>query len=178
MLPPGHVAAGFLVAKGLLNITKPPLDPYQINNLMWWGVFFGFAPDLDTFIAFALEKSFTVNKQQNNHRKFFSHAPIIWLIIGLMIFFLAHSTYIKCIGLLVWLGSWSHFLLDSIDYGIMWLWPFNKKVYALRNREIVFPLPRESFFLYWITFIKYYVKSKTFYTELAILVVSVLILIK
>ena len=80
-------------------------------------MFFSFAPDLDSFVSFAREKSFIVkNPKKNNHRHFISHAPVLWMLAGMRIYFFSRSPYFKIFGLLVWLGSWSHFLL------IVWIY--------------------------------------------------------
>ena len=99
MLPPGHIAAGFLTAEVLLKFVHPNLTPAEYNQLIWWGMFFSFAPDLDSFVSFAREKAFIIlDPEKNNHRKYLSHAPILWAVAGLLIYFLAPSTYIKYIG--------------------------------------------------------------------------------
>jgi membrane-bound metal-dependent hydrolase YbcI (DUF457 family) len=172
MLPPGHVAGGFFTAAALLKIAKPDLPPEQLHQLLYWGMFFGFAPDLDNFAAFAKIHSWWYKKGVDNtiHRKFYSHIPVLWLIAGLLIYFLAAGTYIKYIGLLLWLGSWSHFILDSIDFGVMWLWPFNKEVWALRNRGIHKDIEAGSFISYWGNFLKVYVTRWTFYIEIVLLI--------
>ena len=172
MLPPGHIAAGFLTAKALLHFAHPGLTQSQQTHLLWWGTFFGFAPDLDNFVAFAKVRALWYKKGVDNtiHRKFYTHLPILWLITGLLIYFCAQSPYYKTFGLLVWLGSWSHFVLDSIDlYGIMWLWPFNKQIWALKNRGIEVKISADNFFTYWLKFLKFYVTTWTFFVELVLL---------
>jgi len=175
MLPPGHLAAGFLTAEALLHITKPDLSSAQINQLLWWGVFFSFAPDLDTFTGFVKERAWFVKNPVNNHRKFVSHAPLLWLLAGLLVYFLAADVYWKNVGLLLWLGSGTHFLLDSIEYGIMWLWPFSNKVFALKNRGRERDIPSSTFFGYWWSHVKLYVNSLTFYCEVIVILTALII---
>lgn len=171
MLPPGHIAGGFLAAEALIKIAKPNLPLAQLHQLLYWGMFFGFAPDLDMFWEFLQEKAFIIKDLKNhNHRKLLSHAPLLWLIAGLLIYFFATNEYIKCVGLLVWLGSWSHFILDSIEYGIMWLWPFSKKIYAFKDPELVLPNTETGFFKYWWTSVKLYTKFISFYLEIVVLI--------
>jgi membrane-bound metal-dependent hydrolase YbcI (DUF457 family) len=178
MLPPGHIAAGFLTAKALLHFTHPNLNASQQTQLLWWGMFFGFAPDLDSFIVFAKEKSFTFrNPEKNNHRRLTSHAPMLWMIVGLGVYFISRSEYFRILGLLLWLCSWSHFILDSIEYGIMWLWPFNKENWALKDRGVGEKIEGKNFFDYWLNFLKFYASSWTFYVEI-VLLISVLFFIK
>ncbi len=180
MLPPGHIAAGFLTAKALLYFTHTGLTQPQQTQLLWWGAFFGFAPDLDNFVAFAKVRAWWYKPGTDStiHRRFYSHLPVLWLVAGLLVYFFAQSPYYKMFGLIVWLGSWSHFLLDSIDlYGIMWLWPFNKEIWAFKNRGVEEKIAGKSFFEYWFNFLKVYVTSWTFYVEL-VLLISVLFFIK
>lgn len=173
MLPPGHVAAGFLVAETILKITKPDLPALQLHQLLYWGMFFSFVPDLDSFISFAKEKSFAVrDPDKNDHRNFISHAPVIWLIGGLSIYFFSGSEYFKILGLLLWLCSWSHFIFDSIEPGIMWLWPFSKKRYYLIPAERI-RISEPTFLGYWIIFLKAYTRRVTFYCEIAVLILGI-----
>ncbi len=176
MLPPGHIAAGFLTAKALLNFVHPALTSQQHNHLLWWGMFFGFAPDIDMFYVFFRQRSMLVSGNEKiSHRKFISHAPILWLIAGLLIYFFSSSAYVKFIGLLLWLGSWSHFLLDSIYYGVMWLWPFSSKIYALKDREVRWTIYERSFFKHNWKFFILYTKKPLFYLEILIIIVAIVI---
>src|SRR5687767_1259299 len=160
MLPPGHIAAGYLAATALLQIAQPDFNPHQINLLVGLGAFFGFAPDLDVFVAFARAKRFTVPDQSHNHRYFWSHSPLPWLIPSLAIYFLAADPFLKYAGLMIWAGSWSHFVLDSGSFGIMWLWPLSKKHFALGQPEydLMGTDGSAKFFSYWIIFLRNWFK--------------------
>lgn len=155
MLPPGHIAAGFLVTTVLLKITQPGFDSQQTNLLLALGAFFGFAPDLDVFVSFARGKSFSVPLMTHNHRFYWSHTPLPWLIVALIFYFGSNDPFIKYMALTMWLGSWSHFALDSIVFGIMWLWPLTSKHFALsKNRNDVMSGQQDKrFFASWITFL-------------------------
>ena len=178
MLPPGHVAAGYLTGYALLKITHSSLTPVQTRHLLYWSMFFGFIPDWDSFVTFAKEKSFTVrNPERNDHRNFWNHAPILWLAAGLLIYFLAQSTFWKYWGLLLWLGSWSHFLMDSWEHGIMWLWPFSAKRFALRDVELI-KIGEPGFFSYWWEFLKIYTGRLTFYIEIIVILAALIIYFK
>ncbi len=176
MLPPGHLAAGLLTAQALLKIVKPEISAAEASHLLWWGVFWSFAPDLDNFWAFFKVKSFYYNKKDNSiHRQFYTHIPLLWFLAGLSIFIFAASPYWKTFGLLVWFGSWTHFLLDSIEYGIMWLWPFNKELWAFKNRGIKVQINSPTFLGFWTTFLKFYVTRLTFYIEILIIISALII---
>lgn len=170
MLPPGHLAGGYLTAQALLKIVKPDLPEAELRQLLYWGLFFSVAPDLDTFVSFAMEKAFFVKDQRHNHRKFLSHAPLLWLFASLLVYCLSSSEFGRVFGLIILTGSFTHFILDSIEYGIMWLWPFSKKVFALKNPERNFDNPYDSFWQYWIYFVKQYSKTLTFFAEILIIV--------
>lgn len=179
MLPPGHVAAGFLTAYAVVKIFNPNLDPSQINQLLALGAFFGFVPDLDNFMAFAKVKSwYYYHKDNSIHRRFYSHIPLLWLIAGSLIYLTSSLLFVKYLGLLVWLASWSHFLLDSIEYGVMWLWPFNFEVWAFKNRGVAVQIDENSFARYWMSFLKLYFKRPTFYFEIIILIIALLVFLR
>lgn len=179
MLPTGHIAAGYLTAYELLQHTHFQFTPQQKNQLLLWGMFFGFAPDIDVFYVFLKTKSLLVSGDTDVvHRKFFWHAPIVWLSAGLLIYFIAPSGYTKFLGLLLWLCSWSHFLLDSIEYGIMWLWPFNHKVYALKNRESRFVITEKNWIKHSWQFLKLYSRRISFYLEMIVILTALIIYFK
>ncbi|HVY67780.1 MAG TPA: metal-dependent hydrolase [Patescibacteria group bacterium] len=175
MLPPGHIAAGYLTGLAFLQAAHPVLSETQTMRLLWWSAFCGFAPDLDMFYYFARNRTWLVageNKARGNHRYYLSHAPALWLAAGLLVYAASGSAFGRALGLLLWLGSWSHFLLDSIDYGIMWLWPFSKTVYSLRRREVLIQNFRTGFVSHTWEFLKGYARTLTFYAEAAILIAA------
>jgi hypothetical protein len=179
MLPTGHAAAGFITAYSFIKIVKPDLDPSQINQLLYLGAFFGFSPDLDEFWFFFKTKGLLVAPadQKINHRYYLSHAPVLWLIVGVIIFVFSSTAFWQSAGLLLWLCSWSHFLADSIEYGIMWLWPFNGKLFAFKDREINITIPERNFFKHSFTYLKLYTTRLSFYLEVLFIVLAILVLL-
>lgn len=174
MLPIGHVAGGYLSGVVLLKILKPELSAVENNNLLLFAIFFGFAPDLDVFWFFFKNKTMLVASSTNetSHRKFIGHAPLLWLVFGLIIFFSTSNLYVKYVGLIFWAGSWSHFLLDSIEYGIMWLWPFSNKIYALKDTAVSKPITEKGFINHTFAFLKFYFTRLTFYLEILIIITA------
>lgn len=79
---------------------------------------------------------------------------------------------------MLWLGSWTHFLLDSIEYGIMWLWPLSSKVYALKDPELVLPIYETRFIPYWWQSVRKYTKFYSFYLEVLIIITALIIYYK
>lgn len=179
MLPFGHLAAGYLITDTILSLVKPNLAPAQINQLTLLGTFFAFAPDLDTFYAFFKEKKFTISKSETNHRDYWTHRPMVWLVIALIVIVLAPNEYWRWVGITVALGSWSHFLLDSIRTGVRWLWPFKKNFYALTDPGANEPNPVKGFFPHWLNMIKMHRQKAplAFYLEIVIVIIALLKLI-
>jgi len=174
MLPPGHIAAGYLVAHTLLSVTHPPLSVTDQNYLTYWGMFFSFAPDLDTFVVFKKIGRFT-SSDEVNHRKFYSHAPILWLVAGVGIFLMAlavHNVFLEYFGVLLWLGSWTHFVLDTIQHGVMWLWPWNNKIFALRSPEIKSNVTEKRFIPYWMKSLRFYATEMTLSLSIEIVIIG------
>lgn len=184
MAPPGHIAAGYLVSETLLRTFHFNISGTQFKELVLWGIFVGFAPDLDFFAAFAKSKSFKIDLSKSNHRKFISHAPILWLVAGLVIYAFAKTDFYRAFGMILWLASWSHFILDS-EWGIMWFWPFSKRLYpfsqsyyqkkidtAIQEERLENKLP---FWRYWFNFaIKYYTASPSGVAEIIIIIISLI----
>lgn len=180
MLPTGHIVAGFIVAHSLLAVTDPQLTPSQTQILLWTGAFFGFVPDLDMFYAFFKTKSFTVPAPKINHRFYLPHRPMIWLAVGVLVSVFASNPFWQLFGLLIWLGTWSHFVLDSLELGVMWLWPLNTKFYALKDPGIRENNETKGFFKSWIRHLTYFYPrqfTNTFILELIILATTLVIYI-
>jgi hypothetical protein len=180
MLPPGHIAAGYLVAKSLITFTHPALSSTQVNSLLLWGMFFGFSPDLDMFWVFFKRRRF-IDKGEN-HRKLLPHAPVLWLIVGVGIFFIGRylqSEYLSYFGLILWLGAWSHFVLDSIHHGVMWLWPFRTDQFRVFH-NLLPDTPVASPFVYWWRVVKLYAihMGPSFYSEIAIIIAALIVYFK
>jgi hypothetical protein len=183
MLPPGHIAAGYLTAYALIKITGYNLTPTQIDQLLLMGAVIGFIPDLDIFTAFAKIRGFRIELDKADHRHYLTHAPILWLAAGLLILFLSVDPFLKTFGLLVWLASWSHFFMDTLQYGIMWFWPFSKRLFAFKDRENVITnsiSKKRGFIRYWLSFVwAYMTKEKlTFAVEIILLLTAAFILFK
>jgi hypothetical protein len=173
MLFPGHAAVGYLATRGVLSFATG-LSPAEVHHLALWGMFWGVIPDIDVLIPFAFLRTAKLRTEMS-HRRIFTHTPIFWLVLSLAAYFIFHDFYFALVMLV---GSWSHFLADSIEYGIMWLWPFSKRQFALRR------IPDKDEYLegstvnfYWQMFKNVYTRNITFWIELVmILKVAVLLL--
>lgn len=178
MLPPGHFAAGYVITSAILKLAHPAIDHSEYQKLLLSGVIFSILPDLDLVIPFLKSKSLKFNGDVN-HRNFVSHAPLLWLFFGLGIYLFAASPFFKYLGLLLWTGSWTHFILDSFEYGIMWLWPFNPKRFAFHFTEDNYSSTEKNTFLfYWKWLREVYSKNITFYLEMLSIAAAIVLLFK
>ncbi|MBL8030518.1 MAG: metal-dependent hydrolase [Candidatus Doudnabacteria bacterium] len=177
MLPPGHIAAGFLTSVALVKLTNSSAEVSNINQFYLWGMFWGFAPDFDNFLAFYRMKSWWYKQGSDGgmHRKFYSHIPVLWLLVGVLAYVLAPSAYWKTMALLMLFGSFSHFLLDSIEFGVKWLWPFSERLYALKNAGVNKEIRAEGFLNFWFSFLLLYKTRPTFFLELLVIASALIV---
>lgn len=174
----GHIAAGYLVSVATVSSFNlgSSLTPSQISGLLIFGTIISVAPDLDLILFFKKNKSVKL-QAGTSHRTYLSHSPLIWLAAALSVYLLGPSPLIKSAGLLIWSCSWTHFVLDYIDYGIMWFWPFSDKKYHLFtpvDERSVFTGDETPAEYYRKFFFRIYSKTWTFYLEIAIMVFWVL----
>ena|SRR3989344_8724673 len=177
MLPTGHIAAGYLLAKSILAINQPSFDPNEQALLGLIGGFSGFAPDLDMFYAFIKERGFHQTGLKFNHREFITHTPIFWLVISTVVALVGRDFFWRYIAVAIFVGSWSHLILDSTFVGIRWLYPFSKKFYALKNPGQAEPNLVKGFFNHWFNLVKmyYHTTPLTFLAEIILVIVAVII---
>lgn len=177
MLPPGHVAGGYLTTRLILNVFALNISLADTQMLLWVGVVSAFAPDLDMFYAFYKQRSFIHPSQKVNHRAYITHTPLFWLSISGMIWFLFGN---GLLALVVFLGGVSHLVLDSLQHGVMWLWPYSKQYYALRDSGIVLNNTETEFFSFWILAVKQYSSRLkfTFFSEIVIIAIALFFLFK
>ena len=132
MVLPGHLAGGYLATKALLFFTHASFTGSQTTALLVIGTLAGELPDID-LIPFYLANRFNF-KNVHGHRTYFTHAPLFWLIVALLVVaggFVFQSIYTEYLGWIILAGTWAHLILDSIEDGVMWLWPFTKRCFAV-----------------------------------------------
>jgi len=178
MILPGHLALGYLVTYGLLKLFHLEFSVADTNFILLFGTIFGAIVDLD-FLSYFLKNRTLKMRNDISHRDQISHAPLLWLIIGLLIFFFADDVFTKVIGLTVWISTWSHFAFDSFEHGIMWRYPFSKKRYNLWGDKPFIARKKEGLIGYYYRFFfHYYPTRKTFWIELLVVVVFLLVWFK
>lgn len=177
MLPSGHVAGGYLVGIAFSELFLKEKNLELQNFFIVATIFFSFAPDLDSFWYFFKNRSFLVSagNDKKNHRQYLSHAPVLWLLISLSFLLIPNSEYLKYLGFAILLGSWSHFILDSLNYGIMWFWPFSYKLYAFKNAGVNnIEVKEQKFFPHTIGFLKQYGQTITFIFEVIVILSAII----
>lgn len=101
-------------------------------NPNWWffvcGVLITVLPDSDFLFHFLKRKGDKDRIDDYKHRDLI-HYPLAYLSLGTLIFYFLFG---KEWALLFFLGSFLHFIHDSvgIGWGIKWLWPFSTQNYA------------------------------------------------
>ncbi len=160
MVFPGHIAAGYLTALGVVTFAGIPLSPNEQTLLLTFGALLGDGPDIDIIFSFFKKKTTDVSALQG-HRDHITHVPLLWLLIGLFVFLFVDSDFGKVLGLLLWLCPWSHFVCDSLfsSVGIGWLKPFYKKEFTLFRRP-------ERSLSSWKELFSYLLGSVLFYLEI------------
>ncbi len=167
------MASGYLAAKVLLKVVPYKLTALQQHRIVEFGMLAAVLPDIDMFYAFAKVRGITFNDGgKTNHRAFVTHAPIIWLIGSAIWFALAPNPYQMTLAIMLLTGTWLHFILDSIDYGIMWLWPFSTKVFSVANNKWEFVSNEKNPLKFWWGFMKAYSTKPTFYVEIALIIIA------
>lgn len=130
MMPYDHAASAYVLVFFLLKVLHPALNPEQLNHLLLWSLFWGVIVDWDMIISYSMLGSLKMSTRIS-HRRFPSHTPLPWLALSLVIYFVANTLYWKIFGLTILTSVIAHLLGDSIEIGIMWLWPFSNKQYSL-----------------------------------------------
>lgn len=178
MVLPGHIAGGFIATNIVLSLINHNLSLSQVQLMYILGSLSGEIPDID-LLLFYFKKN---KKTDSTHREYITHAPLFWLIIAIVISFVGitiGSDPIFISGIVLLAGTWSHFILDSIEYGISWLWPFSKKRLSLVKKEIDnnydYGKKIGSITYYWEYIKREYLKTISFYAEIAVVIIAIFI---
>ena len=185
MVLPGHLSGGYLSTTALLSlISFGSFSANEITTLYIIGTIAGEIPDIDLFI-FYFEKKKNNNSTRSTHREYFTHMPLFWIILSLIISFLGSlfsSPFTIVTGFVILFGTMSHFILDSIDYGIAWLRPFSQKRFSIFPMELIKKHSSHeivgSVTYYWNYLKSTYLKQATSYVEILITVVALYFLLK
>lgn len=100
------------------------------------------APDFDMVWFYLMDNSI-------HHHRFWPHIPAIWLMIAVIALPLTALVARRwLVPLVVFLSAiFMHLLLDTVNGGIMWAWPFSDHLYTL----IAVPATRSHWILSFLT---------------------------
>ena len=185
MVFPGHIGGGYIVARGVLHFLHPDISSFQINELLVLGALAGDFPDIDVaifyiqrFVGPKKNRAHSHAQEKEGHRDYVTHTPLFWLCVAggvMLIGLIAGSTFIEMGGLMILGGAWTHLLLDSIEYGVKWLWPLSQKRFAIREKGIdLSPIdaPKGSIRAIIQFLLRCYWKSLTIWAELAVTLIA------
>ena len=181
MVLPGHLAGGYIATASLLKAFAPTLPVGEMNALLLAGVMASELPDLDIITYYFDRKLKKTTK--TSHRSYETHAPLFWLVVSLIISLtgaIAGSDFVRLFGFVILSGTWSHLILDSIEYGVMWFWPFTERRFGLMDevpREHVTAPPGTP--LAHFQFVtRDYAKTLTFWVEIVLTAIAVFCILK
>ncbi len=174
MLPPGHIAAGYIIGRAVAAYANA--SPEYEHLLAFLGIVAGVIPDIDFIPFFFKHKSFKL-KRGDSHRNYITHAPLVWFLLGISIYFLNYSSLVRYIGIVLWFGTWSHFLGDSLEYGIRWFWPFRNRYYSALPAPSADTIEYEegTIAFYWKYIRGVYFRSWTTWLEGALIILALFV---
>lgn len=153
-----HAPAGYifsLVADKIISRNR-----FESRTIVLCGLIFSVLPDFDMLYFY------TIDNRQNLHHYYWTHIPIFWIFISLLVIAVSitiRNRIILICGLMLMLQSMIHMALDSVVGGILWLYPIDSTAYAL------FTVPAQ--FSHWIL---NFVFHWTFIIELGIVALAVI----
>lgn len=186
MLPSGHLAGGYLVSVYLLQKLAVVYPQASSGKFLAAGLLASILPDFDVFYIFYRIGNWieTGNGKMAgiNHRKLASHAPLVYALLSFAAFLagrIAGNSDLELFSIMFLAGTWTHFALDSTFYGIMWLWPFSIRQFAISNPGIdSVKVPPAPFFSYWKNFLISYARNFTSWIEAVIILAAALVYLK
>jgi hypothetical protein len=141
----GHLPAGYVLSKLTYSRFTHKIGDYR--TFMFWGMLGSIAPDLDMFYFHLLDHRST------HHHKYFSHFPILWLVLVLLSVALfawkGKRQTISCYALIFSISGFVHLLLGTIVGDIWWLAPFVDRPFALATVPAQFHPWWLNFVLHW-----------------------------
>lgn len=122
----GHIPVGYFVTRHLLKKMRLPISKLWLGLGIVAAVF----PDLDYIYWFFS------NSQSDTHRGYITSYPLFYLAIlsfTLIIYGCYRRTWLKFGMIIVSINILSHFILDTVFYGIKWLYPLSDRYFGLYN---------------------------------------------
>lgn len=112
----GHIPVGYFISRYLIKKFNQPLN----KKWLGLGISAALVPDLD-YIYWIFS-----NSQNNTHRGYITGYPLFYLalfIVSLIGYLIIKKRWLKFTIVLVFINIFFHFCLDTVFYGIKWLYP-------------------------------------------------------
>lgn len=122
----GHLPVGYFINRYLIKKLKLPL------NKVWLGlgILAALLPDLDyAYWIFS-------NSQNNTHRGYVTGYPLFYLtlfLLSVIIYSLIKKIWLKSAIIVIFINIFIHFVLDTVFYGIKWLYPLSGAYVGIYN---------------------------------------------
>ena len=156
-----HVPAGYIIS----HICKKKFSKdVSYNKLLIASLLGSIAPDLDLIYFY------TISERTQPHHAYFSHIPLFWLAVFILLFapnIIRFSKERLILSTLFIINVFGHLILDTVVGGIMWLSPLS----SIYNRLFII----ESRFDWWVL---NYIISWTFLIELGIILVGLVLYVR
>ena len=133
-----HLPSGYLLERATGRRDRAVLIAALIGSV---------APDFDMFWFHLIDQG------QTHHHRFWPHIPLVMMGIAACALLLTRLVARRWLApVAVFFGAvMMHLLLDTVNGGIMWLWPLNDRLYSL----VTVPATRShwvlSFLTHWST---------------------------
>lgn len=122
-----HAPASFLLCYFFKKHWQKNFSRRNISWLFFLSLFGGIFPDIDLIYYYLSSASFS-------HHEIFTHSLLFYIIICGTVFFIGWllKKRIVCYSSVIFFASiLTHFIVDSIGGGIVWLYPFSKSLFGM-----------------------------------------------
>ncbi|MCP4429323.1 MAG: metal-dependent hydrolase [Chloroflexi bacterium] len=169
MLPPGHVAGGYIAGTIVAFVTKSKTENYK--DIQALGVLGGLLPDLDLVIYHSLRNRFNLSSNIEHHT-WPTHTFPFYLIQGSLIAALAivnKRPKLATYAVTLMVGNFTHLIQDMFGSGdgIMIFFPFSKRMFGVRLLDA-----------HGKEWRKRYTKDPIFLVELTLIIIAFIIAIR
>lgn len=129
-----HLPSGYLFGRASGSCDRAVLIAALIGSV---------APDFDMLWFYLVDQG------QTHHHRFWPHIPLVWAGIAALVLPLIAITARRWLApAAAFLGAvMMHLVLDTVNGGIMWLWPFSDRLVTL----VTVPATRSNWVLSFLT---------------------------
>ena len=129
-----HLLSGYLFGRASGSHDRAVLIAALIGSV---------APDFDMLWFYLVDQG------QTHHHRFWPHIPLVWAGIAALVLPLIAITARRWLApAAAFLGAvMMHLVLDTVNGGIMWLWPFSDRLVTL----VTVPATRSNWVLSFLT---------------------------